>query len=120
MFLQPGSLGTRALANIQLWSENGMEIKREVATCWFDVILCLFNLCPSIQSSSHHSPIHLSFLPSSVYTPIHLYFHLHFFTLPFPSDEYLLDFYVVAYDLLLNHEFISFSESCFIKAIATP
>lgn len=76
MFLQPGSLGTRALANIQLWSENGMEIKREVATCWFDVILCLFSLCPSIQSSSHHSPIHLSFLPS-VYTPICLYFHLH-------------------------------------------
>lgn len=28
------------MANAQLWSENGVEIKREVVTFWLDGILC--------------------------------------------------------------------------------
>ena len=46
-----------------------------------------------------------------------IYTFLHY---PFLPMTTYLDFCVVTYNLLPNREFISFSESCFIKAVATP
>lgn len=61
-----------ALAKVQLWSENGVKIKREVVTFWLDGILHLFN--PS-HPSIYPSIPHLSLIFPSI-APIYIHIHL--------------------------------------------
>ena len=81
MSLQPGSLGNRALASIQLWSENRMEIKREVAHVGlmsFFVYSVSVHPCSHLTFCLHTHP----FVFSSKHHFVCLYLSTHLFVSP--------------------------------------
>ena len=93
MSLQPGSLGNRALASIQLWSENRMEIKREVAHVG---LMSFFVYSVSVHPCSHPAITHLS-----IYLFFHLTFCLHTHPFVFSSKHHFVCLY------LSTHLFVS-------------